>query len=127
MRVPLWLLPTMLLVACGQAPQAPVAEAVPPRLDFPGKQRIPVRLHLRGGAEGRGAAIAGAWRGDVEFDGGDRSRCAIDRGDLPALEPGSSHEVRLVCGSAVRLPGDGSRGFRVTEDGREVASGTVLP
>ncbi|GGJ98164.1 hypothetical protein [Luteimonas terricola] len=40
---------------------------------------------------------------------------------------GASHELHLVCSAAVRLPDDGSRGFRVLEDGREIASGVVLP
>lgn len=118
------------LAACGGAQPEPVAATVapPPRLDFPGKRPIPVRLDMHATADGgRATGIAGAWRGEFAFDGGTTARCGISSGALPALEPGSSHEVRLVCTVAVRLPDDGSRGFRLIEDGREVASGTVLP
>ena len=119
----------LVLIACGGAQPAPEPAAPPPpRLDFSGKQGIPVRLDLLATADGgRVAAIAGAWRGEFTFDGGGTSRCGIDRGAVTALQPGSSHEVRLVCTGAVRLPDDGSRGFRLIEDGREVGSGVVLP
>lgn len=120
------------LAACGVSPQDPQAAATaplpPPRLDFPGKHRIPVRLDMRptdGG--GRVVGIAGAWRGEFAFDGGGGARCAIDGGAADTIEPGTSHQVDLVCTAAVRLPDDGSRGFRVLEDGREIASGVVLP
>lgn len=120
----------LVLAACGSPPQeSPAAAATPPpRLDFPGKQRIPVRLDMRSTSDGgRPVGIAGAWRGEFAFDGGGASRCAVDRGALASIEPGASHEVHLVCSVAVRLPDDGSRGFRVLEDGREIASGVVLP
>jgi hypothetical protein len=122
------LLAPALLAACG-APQAPVADApAPPRLHYPAKRPVPVRLDVRPAAEGgRVVAIPAAWRGDVRFDGGDEGRCGIKRGALPELEPGGSYDVQLVCSHAVRLPDGGSRGFRVLEDGREIASGHVLP
>jgi len=117
------------LAACGNATQEPVAPApAPPRLDFPGKHRIPVRLDMRATADGgRATAIAGAWRGEFAFDGGGVARCGIERGGAGAIEPGASHEVRLICAAPVRLSEGGSRGFRVLEDGREIASGAVLP
>lgn len=128
---PILLLLPILLAACGPAPQdaaAPSAAAPAPRLDYPGKLGIPVRLDLLSAAEGgRAAPIAGAWRGEVEFDGGASARCGIDRGGLAELAPGSSHELRLICAGAVQLPEDGRRGFRVLEDGRPIASGVVLP
>jgi hypothetical protein len=128
---PILLLFPILLAACGPAPQqAPVPSAATPapRVDFPGKMGIPVRLDLLDEAGGgRATPLAGAWRGEVEFDGGTRSRCGIDRDGAADLSPGSSHELRLVCAGAVRLPGDGRRGFRVLEDGRPIASGVVLP
>ncbi|MBJ6984941.1 hypothetical protein [Luteimonas sp. MC1750] len=128
---PILLLLPMLLAACGPAPQeaaAPSAAAPASRLDYPGKLGIPVRLDMLPAAEGgRAGPIAGAWRGEVAFDGGATARCGIDRGGLAELVPGSSHEVRLICASAVQLSGDGRRGFRVLEDGRPVASGVVLP
>lgn len=111
----------------GGQPEA-AATVPPPTLDYPGRHRIPVRLDMRATADGgRAYAIAGAWRGRFVFDGGDDVRCAVDRGDAETIEPGSRHEVRLVCSGAVRLPDDGSRGFRVLEDGQEIASGVVLP
>lgn len=126
------LLLPLALVACNAPDGAvePAVASVPeaPRLDFTGKRRIPVRLEMLATADGgRAVPIAGAWRGQVEFDGGDSSQCAIARGALEEIAPGSRHEVGLVCGAAVRLPEDGSRGFRVLEDGRVIASGTVLP
>ena len=128
---PIMLLLPMLLAACGPSPQdtTAAAEAAPqPRLDYPGKLGIPVRLDLLATADGgRAVAISRGWRGDVEFDGGSKARCAIDRGQAVELAPGSSHEVELICGAAVQLPGDGGRGFRVLEDGREIAAGVVLP
>ncbi|MEN1941454.1 hypothetical protein WCE39_10220 [Luteimonas sp. MJ174] len=128
-RVALLLLPVV-LAACGEAAQAPAATiATPPRLDYPGKSSIPVRLDMRGTADGgRAVAIQGAWRGTVAFDGADDdAHCGIQRGGVAALEPGSSHDVHLICSRAVRLPDEGSRGFRVLEDGREIATGSVLP
>lgn len=115
------------LAACGGGqPPEPVEPA--PRLDFPAKQRFPARLDLRPTAEGgRATPIAGAWRGRFVFDGGDGTRCGVDSGELPELEPGSSHQVNLVCAGAVALPDDGRRGFRVLEDDREIGSGVVLP
>ncbi|WP_133000398.1 hypothetical protein [Luteimonas arsenica] len=121
----------LVLAACGGAPQSAAPAAAvpePPRLDFSGKRPIPVRLDMLATADGgRAVAIAGAWRGEFEFDGGDRTRCGIERGELAEIAPGSSHEVRLICTAAVRLPDDGSRGFRMLEDGAVIASGTVLP
>lgn len=120
----------LVLAACGGAPQQPEAAATvaPPRLDYPGRHRIPVRLEMRATADGgRVVGIAGAWRGQFIFDGGDDVRCAVDGGDAGTIEPGSIHEVHLVCSGAVRLPDDGSRGVRVLEDGQEIASGAVLP
>jgi hypothetical protein len=64
---------------------------------------------------------------DVEFEGAATTRCAVHRGDLPEIAPGSSHEVALMCGNALRLGEGGNRAFRVLEDGREVGSGVVLP
>ena len=126
----LLLLLPMLLAACGPAPQdatAPVAAKPSSRLDFPAKLGIPVRLDMLATADGgRVVSIPAAWRGDVEFDGGTTMRCGIDRGDAE-LEPGSSHDVRLICARALALPDDGSRGLRVIEDGRPIASGVVLP
>lgn len=130
MRLIMLLLP-MLLAACGPSPQdtpAPAAAAPPPRLDYPGKLGIPVRLDLLATADGgRAVAISRGWRGRVEFDGGSNARCAIGRGAVAELAPGSSHEVELICGAAVQLPGDGRRGFRVLEDGRKIGTGVVLP
>ena len=115
------------LAACGGSRPSEPAEPAP-RLDFPAKQRFPARLDLRPTAEGgRATPVAGAWRGRFVFDGGDDTRCGVDSGDVPELEPGSSHPVHLVCAGAVSLPDDGRRGFRVLEDGREVGSGLVLP
>lgn len=128
-RTLLLLLP-MLLAACGAEPGAPPAPApeAAPRLDFPAKARMPVSLHMHAPEEGgREVAIGGAWRGEVEFDGGDRARCGIERGLLSELVPGGRYEVHLVCGGAVRLGEGGGRGFRITEDGRTIASGDVLP
>ena len=128
---PIMLLLPMLLAACGPSPQdtlAPADAAPQPRLDYPGKLGIPVRLDLLATADGgRAAAISRGWRGDVEFDGGSAARCAIDRGEVEELAPGSSHEVELICGAAVQLPDDGRRGFLVLEDGREIGAGVVLP
>lgn len=129
------LLSSMLLVACGAAPQeatdaaaAAPATAPAPRLDFPAKMRIPVQLDLLAEADGgRSSALPRAWRGEVEFDGGARSRCAIDRGTGAELEPGTRHEVRLLCTRPMQLPADGRRGLRVFEEGRVVATGAVLP
>lgn len=117
----------LVLAACGDPPPAPAAEEAPPRLDFGAKRPIPVQLDLRATADGgRVTPIAGAWRGEFDFDGGTSTRCAIDSGRVP-LEPGSSHRVHLVCAGAVRLADGGGRGVRLVEDGREVASGVVLP
>lgn len=132
MRPILPLLLPLLLAACGpasQAPQAPAtAEAPAPRLDFAGKARIPVRLEMHPSDDGgRAVPLGGAWRGQLEFDGGDAPRCGIDRGGLPELVPGSTYEVHVVCATAVQLPDDGRRGLRVMEDGRPIASGVVLP
>lgn len=128
---PILLLLPMLLAACGPAPQeaaTPSAAAPASRLDYPAKLRIPVRLDmLSEAAGGRAVPIAGAWRGEFEFDGGTTTRCGIDRGGLAELAPGGSHEVRLICTRAVQLSEDGRRGFRVLEDGRPIASGVVLP
>lgn len=125
---PLFLL-ALLLAACAPEPQPPAAAApAAPRLDFAAKQKIPVALDMHATADGgRTVAISGAWRGEVDFDGGDRVRCAIDRGALAELAPGTRYEVHLLCSGAVRLADGGDRGFRVTEDGREIASGLVLP
>lgn len=123
----------LLLAACAPEPQPqpqPPAAAEPaaPRLDFAAKQKIPVALDMHATADGgRAVAISGAWRGEVDFDGGDRMRCAIDRDGLAELAPGTRHEVYLLCSGAVRLADGGGRGVRVTEDGREIASGLVLP
>ena len=127
------LLSSMLLAACSAAPgdaPDPAATAAPvaPRLDYPAKMRIPVRLNLLATADGgRAAAIPAAWRGEFEFDGGSNVRCGFDRGEVAELAPGSSHEVKLLCAKAVRLADDGQRGFRVLEEGRVVGSGVVLP
>ena len=127
------LLSSILLAACGAAPpDAPGPAAAPtpagPRLDYPAKMRIPVRLDLLASADGgRASAIPTAWRGEVAFDGGSSVRCALDRGEAGELAPGSSYEVKLLCAKAVQLPVDGQRGFRVIEEGRVVGSGVVLP
>lgn len=130
MRAVLLLLP-LLLTACGPAPRdaADTAPGAPkPRLDFPGKIGIPVRLDMAATAEGgRPVPLGGAWRGTVEFDGGTTSHCGIDRGGIAELVPGNGYEVKLICARAVSLPDDGQRGFRVIEDGRPIASGVVLP
>lgn len=120
------------LVACGAQPPEHVGDAAnaarPPRLDFAAKSRVPVRLEMRATADGgRVAPFAGGYRVDVEFEGTATTRCAVSRGDIPEIAPGSRHEVALMCGDAVRLADGGSRGFRVIEDGREVGSGVVLP
>ena len=129
-RILILMLP-LTLAACGQAPEqaAPAAaEPAPPRLDFAAKAPIPARLDLLSAAEGgREYPIAGAWRGEFAFDGGKSLRCAIDRGGLGELAPGSSHEVHLVCAGSLALPDDGRRGFRVMEDGRAIGWGVVLP
>lgn len=125
------LLSSMLLAACGapqDAPDPTPTAPAGPRLDYPAKMRIPVRLDLLATADGgRAAAIPAAWRGDMEFDGGSSARCGLDRGEAGELAPGSSHEVRLICSRPVRLADDGPRGFRVVEEGRVVGSGVVLP
>lgn len=114
------------LVACGAEPPAPAAP--PPQLDFGAKRSIPVRVDLRTTADGgRVTPIAGAWRGEFAFDGGDSTRCGIDSDAAAELAPGSSHEARLFCAGPVRLPEDGGRAFRVFEEGREVGSGVILP
>ena len=127
---PIVLLLPMLLAACGPAPQdaaAPVAATPSPRLDFPAKLKIPVRLDMLATADGgRAVPIPPGWRGEVEFDGGTTMACGMDRGGAE-LAPGSSHEVRLFCTRALALPDDGRRGLRVIEDGRPIASGVVLP
>lgn len=131
------LLSTLLLAACGAGPQGAsgfetddtaAANPAPPRLDYPAKMRIPVRLDLLATADGgRVAGIPAAWRGEVEFDGGARMRCALVRNEAGELSPGSSHEVKLLCAKSVQLPGDGQRGFRILEEDRVVGSGVVLP
>ncbi|MGY0612839.1 hypothetical protein ACW7GZ_09445 [Luteimonas sp. A537] len=124
------LLLPLALAACGDATQVPaVATPAPPPLDYQAKRPIPVRLDMRATADGgRAVAISGAWRGEVDFDGGDpAAHCGIKRDGIAAIEPGSSNEVHMLCARTVRLPDDGSRGFRVLEDGREIASGVVLP
>jgi hypothetical protein len=131
MRRILMLLAPAMLIACGEAPpeRAAVAEPPAPRLHYPAKQPVPARLDLLAtGDGGRAVAIPSAWRGEVHFDGGDQgNHCGIKRGDHPEIEPGGSYDVELVCTHAVRLPVDGSRGFRVLEDGREIGSGRVQP
>lgn len=120
------------LAACGaEAPEQahgadePVA---PLRMDFTAKSKVPVRLELRATEDGgRVAPIAGGYRVDVEFEGAATTRCAVIRGDIPEIAPGSRHDVALMCGDAVRLAEGGSRGFRLIEEGREVGSGVVLP
>lgn len=128
-RVAMLLLP-LALAACGDAAQVPAAATpAPPLLDYQAKRSIPVRLDMLATADGgRAVAISGAWRGEVDFDGDEpNTQCGIRRGGLAAIEPGTSNEVHMVCTQTVRLPDDGSRGFRVLEDGREIASGVVLP
>jgi translation elongation factor EF-Tu-like GTPase len=121
------------LAACGRdAPdgvdEAAVVAAAAPRMEFSRRGRVPVRLDMRATSDGgRAAPFAGGYRVDVEFEGATTTRCAISRGDLPEIAPGSSHEVALMCSDAVSLAEGGSRGFRLIEDGREVGSGVVLP
>jgi translation elongation factor EF-Tu-like GTPase len=118
------------LAACGaqQPEQVDAPAAAAPRMDFAARSRVPVRLDMRATADGgRVAPFAGGYRVDVEFDGAMKTRCAVSRGELPEIAPGSSHEVALRCKDALSLPEGGSRAFRLVEDGREVGSGVVLP
>jgi len=128
----LLLLAPALLAACGETapppaePSADVATA-PARLDFPGKTPIPVRLEMRAtGDGGRGFGLPNGWRGEVAFAGGNTARCGVRGRDAGPIEPAGSYRVQLMCADAVRLPEAGDRGFRVLEDGREIASGEVL-
>lgn len=116
--------------ACGRDP-APAGEApapAGPRLDFPAKHPIDVELELRAPEDGgRAVPIAGAWRGQVLFDGGaEPVSCAVIRAG-GELGPGVTHQAQLRCVSAVALPDDGRRGFLLLEDGAGIGSGTVLP
>lgn len=128
------LLSSLLLAACGATPPdvpdtaATTTAPAAPRRDFPAKMRIPVRLDLLATADGgRATDIPAAWRGQVEFDGGASARCSLSHDNASGLAPGTSHELKLLCASAVQLPDDGQRGFRVLEEGRVVGSGVVLP
>lgn len=131
MRRILMLLAPAMLIACGESPPEPAAASAPsaPRLHYPAKQPVSARLQLHATADGgRAAGIPAAWRGEVRFDGGvDANHCGIRRGEHPEIEPGGSYDVELVCAKPVRLPDDGSRGFRVLEDDREIGLGRVLP
>lgn len=124
---------TPVLAACGDTAHAPAqpsaaAGPAPARLDFPAKTRIPVRLDMRASTEGgRAFGLPRGWRGEVAFAGREgTSRCSVRAADAGPIEPGGSYRTQLVCGDAVRLAADGGRGFRVIEDGREIASGEVL-
>ena len=120
------------VLACGEADRpealaATEAAAAPPRLDFPGKNPIPVRLDMRATADGgRAFGLPPGWRGEVAFAGGNTTRCGVRSGDAGPIDPGASYRVQLMCGDAVRLPDAATRDFRVLEDGREIASGEVL-
>ena len=121
------------LAACGgqppeQAGAAGESAAATPRTHFRAKSHIPVRLDMRATADGgRVAPFAGGYRVEVEFEGASSARCAVDRGGLAEIAPGSSQPAALLCGAAVELAEGGSRGFRLLEDGNEVGGGVVLP
>ena len=127
--VALALLPVLALAGCGDPRPAPAGATAAQELDFRAKHPIPVRLDLRSSADGgRQVPLAGAWRGRFAFAGAaGQVQCGLHYGEERALEPGTSHELRLLCNAAVALPDDGRRGFRVFEDGREIGSGVVLP
>lgn len=121
------------LGACGgqppeQAGAAAEAVASPPRMDFSARHKIPVRLDMRATSDGgRSAPFSGGYRVDVAFEDAATTRCAVSRGGLPEIAPGSSQVVALMCSNAVRLAEGGSRGFRLIEDGKDVGGGVVLP
>ena len=121
------------LAACGDAPPAAAeaaaapaaAEAGGPRT-YAAKERIPVRLAMTPTADGgRPVPVRGTYRPQVVFADGQRQECAVDRGGLAELAPGGGYDVALRCRRELRLADD-ALSFAVVEEGREVATGTVL-
>jgi hypothetical protein len=122
------------LAACGGAPtaggdgagQAAAGAAAPKQVSFLGKSHIPVRLALKATADGgRAVPIRGSYRTQVVFADGQAQECAVSRGDLAELAPGNEYEVSLRCRDSLVLDA-AALSFTVVEDGRDVATGTVL-
>ena len=126
------------LAACGGAPtaagdaagQAAAGTAAPKdapkQVSYLGKAHIPLRLAMKATADGgRAVPIRGSYRTQVVFADGQAQVCAVSRGDLAELAPGGEYEVSLRCRDSLVLDA-AALSFTVVEDGRDVATGTVL-